>query len=90
MELVSHPQYLFRFDKESGTWVPNLLIQGLMTTIRLSIWSTILATLLGTIMGLMRISKHRFRRLVGGGYVALSRNLPLVMVFIFYFLWVNR
>ena len=80
------PQYLFRFDKESGTWVPNLLILGLMTTIRLSIWSTILATLLGTAMGLMRISKHRFRRLLGGAYVALSRNLPpLVMVFIFYF-----
>ncbi len=80
------PQYLFRFDEASGKWVPNLLILGLLTTIRLSIWSTLLATLIGLCMGLMRISRHRFRRMVGCAYVALSRNLPpLVMVFIFYF-----
>ena len=80
------PQYLFRFDEQSGKWVPNLLILGLVTTIRLSIWSTLLATLIGVCMGLMRISKHRFRRMIGCAYVALNRNLPpLVMVFIFYF-----
>ncbi len=80
------PQYLFRYDEAQGRWVANVLMQGLMTTIRLSFWSTILATIIGVCMGCMRISKHRVRRWLGGLYVALSRNLPpLVLVFIFYF-----
>ncbi len=80
------PQYLFRYDTAQGRWVANILIQGLITTIRLSFWSTLLATLIGICMGCMRISKHRVRRWFGTAYVALSRNLPpLVLVFIFYF-----
>ena len=80
------PQYLFRYDEEQKRWVSNILIQGLVTTIRLSIWSTILATFIGIGMGCMRISTHRVRRWLGGAYVSLSRNLPpLVLVFIFYF-----
>ncbi len=80
------PQYLFRYDEAQERWVSNVLMQGLMTTIRLSFWSTILATIIGVCMGCMRISKYRVRRWLGGLYVALSRNLPpLVLVFIFYF-----
>ncbi len=80
------PQYLFRFDTESGRWVPNLLIQGLFTTIRLSFWATILATLIGTAMGLFRISHSLFKRLIGRTFVELIRNTPpLVLIFIFYF-----
>ena len=80
------PQYLFRFDRESNRWIPNLLMQGLFTTIRLSVWGTILATFLGTIMGLCRASGSLFKRLLGWTYVELTRNIPpLVLVFIFYF-----
>jgi len=85
-EWAAIPQYLFRFDMDKGRWVPNLLIQGLFTTIRLSIWGMILATIFGTAMGLCRISPSLFKRLLGGTYVALIRNLPpLVLIFIFYF-----
>ena len=80
------PQYLFRYDTESGRWVPNLLMQGLFTTIRLSFWATLLATLIGTVMGLFRISQSLFKRLIGRTYVELIRNTPpLVLIFIFYF-----
>ncbi len=80
------PQYLFRFDETSGEWVPNMLMQGLFTTIRLSVWGVLLATLIGCIMGLCRVSRRLFFRLTGGAYVALVRNLPpLVLIFIFYF-----
>ena len=45
-----------------------------------------LATLLGTIMGLLRVSRGLFARLVAGSYVETIRNLPpLVLVFIVYF-----
>ena len=80
------PQYLFRWDAAAGRWVPNLLMQGLFTTIRLSVWATLLATVLGTAMGLCRTGKRLFFRMVGRTYVELIRNLPpLVLIFIFYF-----
>ena len=79
------PQYLLRRD-EGGGWVPNLLLQGLLTTIRLSVWSMLLATLFGLGMGMFRVSPRLLRRLSGQFYVGLVRNLPpLVLVFIFYF-----
>lgn len=80
------PQYLFRFDTVAGSWKPNVLVLGLLTTIRLSIWATALATIIGTVMGLLRVSPGLFNRLIGGTYVEIVRNLPpLVLVFIFYF-----
>jgi polar amino acid transport system permease protein len=42
--------------------------------------------IIGTIMGLLRISRRRYYRLLGSGYVALIRNIPvLVWIFIFYY-----
>ncbi len=80
------PQYFLRYDAEVNSWVPNILLQGFFTTIRLSIWATLFATLIGTVMGLFRVSHSLFKRLIGGTYVELIRNLPpLVIIFIFYF-----
>lgn len=79
------PQYLLRHDPEQG-WVLNLLLQGLLTSIRLSFWSLLLAFPCGLVAGLLRTSDHLFNRLLGGSYVALLRNLPpLVLVLIGYF-----
>ncbi|MEN8688093.1 MAG: amino acid ABC transporter permease [Desulfuromonadales bacterium] len=79
------PQYLLRYDATEG-WVPNLLLQGLFTTVRLSFWSLLLAIPIGLVSGLLRTSLHLFNRLLGGCYVSLLRNLPpLVLVLIFYF-----
>ncbi len=82
----SIPQYFFRHDEASDVWVPNILMQGLFTTIRLSIWGVFLATLIGMVVGLFRLSRRLFWRLIGAAYVGLIRNLPpLVLIFIFYF-----
>jgi len=80
------PQYLFRYDEVHGRFVPNLLMQGLFTTIRLSIWGTVLACAIGLVMGLFRTSRSLFRQLAGRTYVELVRNVPpLILVFIFYY-----
>jgi polar amino acid transport system permease protein len=82
----SLPQYLVRYDGETGTWVSGVLLKGLFMTIRLSLWGTVLATLIGTVMGLCRVSHTLFYRLVGRTYVELVRNTPpLVLIFIFYY-----
>jgi polar amino acid transport system permease protein len=78
--------YLLRWDEAGGRWVPGLITQGLLTTIRLSIWTMLLATVIGAIMGLARCSKSLFPRMVGWTYVEVVRNIPpLVLIFIFYF-----
>ncbi|HID02007.1 MAG TPA: amino acid ABC transporter permease [Desulfobacterales bacterium] len=80
------PNYLFRWDEEKGRWVTNILLEGLFTTIRLSIWAILFATLIGVLMGILRTRKRLFFRLIGRSYVELIRNIPpLVLVFIFYF-----
>jgi polar amino acid transport system permease protein len=80
------PQYLLRLDADSGKWVPGLILQGVLVTLRLSIWATILALIIGTAMGLFRTSCSRYRRMIGSGYVELIRNIPvLVWIFIFYY-----
>lgn len=80
------PQYLIRFDTEKSRWVSGLVMQGVFTTLRLSIWATILAMIFGTIMGLFRVSQGLFNRLISWSYVELIRNIPiLVWIFIFYY-----
>lgn len=82
----SIPQYLLRHDADREGWVPGILVQGLLMTIRLSLWGTVLATLIGTVMGLCRVSRRLFNRLLGRTYVELVRNTPpLVLIFIFYY-----
>ena len=80
------PGYMFRYDATAGKWVPNLLMEGFFTTIRLSIWATILAVIIGMVMGVFRTSQSLFKRMIGRTYVELVRNTPpLVLIFIFYF-----
>ena len=80
------PQYLYYYDAEKGRWTANVLMQGLYTTIRLSVWATLLATIFGTIAGVLRTTPKLFNRMVGRTYVELIRNVPpLVLIFISYF-----
>ena len=80
------PRFLLRRDQETGGLIPNLLILGLLTTIRLAIWSIIFAAIIGGIMGVMRTSNRLFPRMLSRAYVELIRNTPpLVFIFVFYF-----
>ena len=80
------PTYMVRYDEQSGRWLPNILLQGLFTTIKLSIWGMLLAGLLGLVIGILRTSNRLFFKLCARTYVELIRNTPpLVLVFIFYF-----
>ena len=80
------PQYLFFFDEVEGRWKANVLMQGLFTTIRLTVWSTLLAMIFGFVTGILRTTPRLFNRLIGRSYVELIRNVPpLVLIFIFYF-----
>ena len=78
--------YIVRFDREEGRWVPNLLLLGFLTTVRMVIWGSLLAAAIGLVFGLFRVSASLFQRLLGWAFVEFIRNLPpLVFLFIFFF-----
>ncbi len=78
--------FVVRYDEDLGTWLPNLLLQGLATTLRLAFWGTILASVIGVVMGYWRTSRTLSLRILARIYVELIRNIPpLVFIFIFYF-----
>jgi polar amino acid transport system permease protein len=80
------PQYILRRDSMTGTMVPGLLMEGFFVTLKISIWSTLAATIIGIIMGIIRSGSGIFSRIAGALYVEIIRNIPpIVLVFIFYF-----
>jgi polar amino acid transport system permease protein len=76
--------FVFKTDPKTGAWQPNLIVQGLLTTLRLAVWGIVLAGIIGVAMGVMRASKRLLPRLISGAYVMIIRNIPpVVFVFIF-------
>ena len=57
--------------------------QGLVTTLELSVLSSVLALLLGTVLAAMRVSPVPTLRAAGATYVEVVRNTPLTLVFFF-------
>ena len=80
------PNYILRYREDQDAWFANLLLQGLIATIRISIYASILALILGTILGIARTAENLTVRLLARTYLELLRNIPpVVIVFIFFF-----
>lgn len=80
------PNYLFRYKESEDAWVANLLVQGLYTTIRIAIYSSILALILGVILGIARCANNLTIRMLARTYLEFLRNVPpVVIIFIFFF-----
>jgi polar amino acid transport system permease protein len=83
--------FVMRYDTASGHWVTNLLVDGLLTTLRLAIWGIVLAGVIGTLMALCRTSQRLFLRMLGFCYVMLIRNIPpVVFVFVFVYFFASQ
>jgi glutamate transport system permease protein len=57
--------------------------EGFVTTLELSVLSSALALVLGTLLAAMRVSPVPTLRAAGAAYVELVRNTPLTVVFFF-------
>ena len=76
---------LFEFDA-AESYLRAFLV-GLSNTLRVAIVGIVLATMLGTIVGIGRLSKNFLLRALCGVYVEVFRNVPLlVQLFIWYFM----
>lgn len=80
------PNYIMRYSERDGEWVTNLLLQGFITTIRISIYAGVLALILGVGLGIARVSTNLTVRLLARTYLEFLRNIPpVVVIFIFFF-----
>ena len=62
---------------QSPYW--QVLLAGLMNTLKVALPALLLCTVLGTWVGLGRLSKHPLLRTVCDAYVGLFRNVPLLL-----------
>jgi polar amino acid transport system permease protein len=78
--------FVVRYDDDTSGYISNLLVHGLMTTLRLAVWGTVLATIIGIIMGYWRTCDNLALRIISRCYVELIRNIPpVVFIFIFFY-----
>ena len=60
------------------------LTQGFLNTMRVAIVGVVLATILGVLLGLARLSPNPLLRSLTGGYIEIIRNTPLVLQLVFW------
>ncbi|EJL6746387.1 amino acid ABC transporter permease [Vibrio alginolyticus] len=67
-------------------WRSGPILDGVVTTIKISLWSLIIALALGLVVGLMRISSNPALKKLALVYAEVIRGTPLlVQIFIVYF-----
>ncbi|MBP6818559.1 MAG: amino acid ABC transporter permease [Ferrovibrio sp.] len=67
-----------------NTYARAILV-GILNTLRVAVVGIILATLLGTIMGIARLSKNWLVAKVASVYVEVVRNVPLLLQLFFWY-----
>src|SRR5215470_12150842 len=77
-------QSLIPYD-ESDTYARVFLV-GLLNTLLVSALGIVLATVLGFLIGIARLSTNWLFARLAGGYVELIRNLPLLFQILFWYL----
>lgn len=77
--------FLEQVPDGDGTWVESLL-SGLGWTLAVALFAWIFAFVVGSVVGVARTSDKRWLVRLGGAYVELFRNIPLlVQFFVWYF-----
>jgi His/Glu/Gln/Arg/opine family amino acid ABC transporter permease subunit len=78
----------FDFDIIRRSW--PLMREATWTSIQLFAWSLVLATLIGLVFALMRLSKVKALRWIAALYVWVFRGLPALVILFFAFFWIGR
>jgi general L-amino acid transport system permease protein len=70
---------------ESDTY-GRVFVVGLLNTLLVAVIGIVLATVLGFVVGISRLSSNWLLQRLAGGYVELIRNLPLLFQILFWYL----
>ncbi|MFZ2295481.1 MAG: ABC transporter permease subunit [Polaromonas sp.] len=72
------------YDSTSPYWKAFLV--GIVNTLRVAAIGCVLATVLGTLLGIARFSRNALMRGLSYGYVELFRNIPLLLQLLMWYL----
>ena len=75
---------LIRYDALDPYWKAFLV--GIVNTLRVAITGIVLATVLGTLVGIGRLSRNAILRGLCYGYVELFRNVPVLLQLLMWYL----
>ncbi len=75
---------LFPFDSAEPYWRAFLI--GLLNTLRVALIGIVLATVLGTLLGVGRLSRNALVRGLCAAYVECLRNIPLLLQLLMWYL----
>lgn len=74
------------FHYEAGKPYWQAFLVGITNTLRVALIGCVLATLLGTLLGVARFSRNALLRGLSYGYVELFRNIPLLLQLLMWYL----
>jgi glutamate/aspartate transport system permease protein len=77
---------VYEFDWSSIPGALPFLWTGMKVTLRITLTAILVGIALGTVLAVMRLSKHRLLGWISAGYVNTFRSIPLVMVLLWFFL----
>jgi His/Glu/Gln/Arg/opine family amino acid ABC transporter permease subunit len=78
-------EFLSVYREHLGDWVPELLV-ACLGTVQLMALSFVLASIIGLMIALMRVSRSRLLHAAAIAYVEVTRGMPaLVILFLIYF-----
>ena len=79
---------LLPFTSADQLWRAFLI--GLLNTLHVSVLSILTATVLGIVVGVMRISRHPGLRFLGAAHVEVYRNVPLLVLLLAIYLTITE
>ena len=77
-----------RYDSNDPYWKAFLV--GLVNTLRVAVTGIVLATVLGTLLGIGRFSRNALVRGLCYGYVELMRNIPVLLQLLMWYLLLSE
>lgn len=86
---ITDGEDVFQYDTLATTqyWQMGPLLEGLLVTIKISLFAAALALGIGILLAFMRISSYHFLKDIATVYITIIRGTPLlVQIFIFYFI----
>lgn len=74
----------------SADHMSRAFLVGILNTIKVSVLAILASTVLGVIVGLMRLSKHPMLQFLGAAHVEVYRNIPLLVLLLAVYLAVTE
>lgn len=81
-------EQLIAYSSSDPLW--KAFLTGLLNTLRVSACTIVSATVLGVIVGLMRLSKNGIVRFLGAAHVEAYRNVPLLVLLLALYLVITE